>query len=318
MENNPLLIVENLQKVYGDTEAVHRVSFQIEHGQSVGVVGESGCGKSTMVRVIAGLERPTGGQVLFRGRPYRLRPKRKGPSPINMVFQDPMDSFDGRAVLFDSLYEALSHTRRIGRRDAVGEIESVLETVELPASCLRRRISQLSGGQSQRAAIARVLLTEPELLIFDEATSALDVSVQAQIIHLLLQLREQHRRTYLFISHDLALVACLCDRVLVMYKGVLVEEGPVGEVMEHPLHPYTRLLLSCGRAFAMDRGGTPLPEVPQRSAGGDSPCRFYPHCPERTSLCMEVAPEFREYGGGRRAACIRCEKRMTEKADNQI
>lgn len=317
MKHEPLIAVENLRKVYGETEAVRGVSFQIAQGQSVSIVGESGCGKSTMARVIAGLERPTGGRVLFRGTPYRLRPKRTGPSPINMVFQDPMDSFDGHSTVFDSLYEALSHTRRIGRREAEAEIAAMLETVELPVSYLRRHIFQLSGGQCQRVAIARALLTDPELLICDEATSALDVSVQAQIIHLLRHLREQHGHTYLIISHDLALVACLCDYVLVMYRGALVEEGTVNQVMEHPLHPYTKLLLSCGRAFSMEHSERPLPELPQRSAGGrDSRCMFYPFCQMRGELCEKGTPALRNYREGHRAACLLCE--AAGKADEAI
>ena len=184
MPDTPLLEVRNLGMRFEDVEAVAGVDMSIYEGESVGIVGESGCGKSTTARLISGLVTPTSGQVLFRGEPYVLRPDR-GRCRINMVFQDPVASFDGRMTVFESLYEALSHTRRIGRKEARSVIADMLDTVELPASYIDRLASQLSGGECQRVGIARALLTEPELLICDEATSALDVSVQAQIIHLL-------------------------------------------------------------------------------------------------------------------------------------
>lgn len=304
MDNSPLFSVKNLRKVYGAVTAVDDVSFQIAGGESIGIVGESGCGKSTLARMIAGLERPSGGEILFRGQPRRLRSKRQGRSPVNMVFQDPTDSFDSRMTVAASLYEALGHTRRVSRGAIQEELRAAVEMVDLPASCLSQRVTQLSGGQCQRVAIARALLTDPELLICDEATSALDVSIQAQILRLLRRLREQHRHTYLFISHDLALVSCLCDRVLVMYRGALVEEGPVQQVMEHPAHPYTRLLLSCGGAFTMDHADTPLPEIPQRTAGESAPCRFYPYCSKRNERCRQALPELTPCGDSHWAACL--------------
>lgn len=262
MTNIPLLEVRDLHKSYEDTEAVRGISFTVNEGESVGIVGESGCGKSTTARIIAGLESPTQGEILFRGEPYRLRPGR-GRCRINMVFQDPVASFDGRMTVFASLYEALSHTESISKRDAMEPIKKMLKTVELPESYTDRLVSRLSGGECQRVGIARALLTRPELLICDEATSALDVSVQAQIIHLLHRLKEELNLTYLFISHDLGLVAGMCSRVLVMYQGRLVEQGSVRRVLDDPADPYTKILRASADAFTLDEKGhtTPLPDA---------------------------------------------------------
>lgn len=195
MDNTPLIEAINLSIRYEDTVAVHDVSFRIFRGESVGIVGESSCGKSTTARLISGLEPPTAGQVLFEGQPYVLKPGR-GPCRVNMVFQDPVASFDRRMTVFESLYEALSHTERITRAAARPVIAKMLKTVELPNDYVDRRSAQLSGGECQRVGIARALLTRPELLICDEATSALDVSVQAQIIHLLKRIKDESNLTY--------------------------------------------------------------------------------------------------------------------------
>lgn len=304
MENKVLLQVQDISKAYEDILAVSHVSFSIEKGESVGIVGESGCGKSTTARLVSGLEKPTAGQILFKGEPYTLRAGRRT-GGINMVFQDPIASFDGRMSVFQSLYEAISHTHRISKKEAEPIIRNSLTLVELPEYYVERRISQLSGGECQRIGIARAILTEPELLICDEATSALDVSVQAQIIHLLSDLKEKKHYTYLFISHDLALVAGMCSRVLVMYHGRLVEEGTTAEVMKHPLHPYTDLLLSCGDAFALEEDGSvsPLPAVPEHREAAKGGCPFAPYCSRSSELCLTQLPELREYAPGHRAAC---------------
>ena len=304
MDNAPLLEVKDLTKRFEDLTAVSDVSFAICEGESVGIVGESGCGKSTTARLIAGLETPTKGEVLFRGEPYRLRPNR-GRCHINMVFQDPVASFDGRMTVFESLYEALSHTKKITRKEARSVIAESLATVELPESYIDRRAAQLSGGECQRVGIARALLTSPELLICDEATSALDVSVQAQIIHLLQRIKAEQKLTYLFISHDLALVAGMCSRVIVMYKGRVVEQGTTDEVLRAPRHPYTRLLLSSADAFALDEKGSAsaLPMVPQRLDDTDGECGFYPYCAERTERCRRERPALESRGDNHLAAC---------------
>ena len=252
MNKQPFLQVEQLKKTYGEIRAVNGISFFVEKGEAVGIVGESGCGKSTTARLIAGLEKPTGGRVLLQGEPRRLRSGRYKKCHVNMIFQDPRDSFDSHMTVFSSLYEALSHTRRTERRQARLVIEELLTQVELSTEYADRRIAQLSGGECQRIAIARALLTEPELLICDEATSALDVSIQKQILELLKRIRKERQLTFLVISHDLALVSHLCSRVLVMYQGKIVEEGDVKKVLRNPEHPYTKLLLASGAAFMPD------------------------------------------------------------------
>ena len=189
-------------------------------------------------------------------------------------------------------------------------IEESLRTVELPGAYADRRVSQLSGGECQRVGIARALLTQPELLICDEATSALDVSVQAQIIQLLQELKSSKDLTYLFIAHDLALVAGMCTRVLVMYRGRIVEEGDVGIVMHSPIHPYTKLLLSSADAFALDENGrtTALPPVAQRLTDEEGACVFYPFCPNRTERCRDEKPELSLCCEGHMVACHRREE----------
>lgn len=304
MEDAILLEVKQLYKSFEDVDAVADVSFCIRRGESVGIVGESGCGKSTTARVISGLEKPTSGQILFSGQPYVLKPGR-GKRKINMVFQDPIASFDGRMTVFASLYEALNHTKRISKVLAEPIIRQALATVELPENYIDRRVNQLSGGECQRIGIARAILTEPELLICDEATSALDVSVQAQIIHLLQDLKKEKKLTYLFISHDLALVAGMCNRVLVMYGGRVVEEGSTSAVMTDPGHPYTRLLLSCGDAFATQTDGSvsQMPAIPERMDGPVGACPFYAYCHLRTEKCENEMPMLQTVGMDHRAAC---------------
>lgn len=298
-------MAENLKKEYEGVTVVDQVSFNVEKGESVGIVGESGCGKSTTARLISGLEKPDRGQILVQGEPYRLRPGKRRRCKINMVFQDPADSFDSRMTVFACLYEALSHTRKISRREAVPVIAGALETVELPTEYAGRRVSQLSGGECQRVAIARAVLTEPELLICDEATSALDVSVQAQMIQLLQTLKREKKFSFLFISHDLALVSCMCTRVLVMYRGRIVEEGSVEMVMKKPCHPYTRLLVACGAAFTLDEWGNTqeMPRLPEKRQEGQGGCGYYPFCRHRMELCRKQVPRLQSCGDGHRVAC---------------
>lgn len=184
-------------------------------------------------------------------------------------------------------------------------IAEALGLVELPENYTQRKIHQLSGGECQRVGIARAVLTQPDILICDEATSALDVSVQAQIIRLLRGIRAEQAFTCLFIAHDLGLVATMCDRVLVMYRGVIVEEGPSEAVMRAPLHPYTRLLVECARAFAMEYGATSgsLPQVPEQRGGEAAGCPYAACCPKRVERCLRKAPALVERDEGRRAAC---------------
>ncbi|MDB6051171.1 MAG: transporter ATP-binding protein [Pseudomonas sp.] len=227
--------------------AVASASFDLRGGQTLGIVGESGSGKTTLTRILLGLETPDGGEVLLRGRPwssFNSREKREERQRIQVVFQDPLSSFDPRYTVERVLYEALDaagHSDRSTRRERAIEL---LKLVRLDARVLTRRPIELSGGQRQRVAIARALAPQPQVLVCDEPVSALDVSVQAQILQLLADLKQRLGLACVFISHDLGVINSVSDHVLVMKDGEIVESGPVRQVFDQPRHPYTRALLN--------------------------------------------------------------------------
>ncbi|GAA1569209.1 ABC transporter ATP-binding protein [Leucobacter aridicollis] len=233
-----------------DVTAVNRVSFSIDRGESVGLVGESGSGKSTIARILVGLERPDSGEVRLggvdrlapaRGREARLARARA----VQMVFQDPNGSLDRRLTVAETLGRAMRlHGIAASSADARTRTLALLDRVGLSERHADAKPHELSGGQRQRVAIARALAVEPELLVLDEAVSALDVSVQAQVLDLLSDIRQETGVGYLFVSHDLAVIQEVCDRVLVLYRGTVVEEGTTAEVLGAPEHAYTKLLIS--------------------------------------------------------------------------
>jgi oligopeptide/dipeptide ABC transporter ATP-binding protein len=287
--------------------AVDGVSLRVAAGETLGLVGESGCGKSTLARCVLRLVEPTGGRVLLDGQdltPLSEEALRRRRRDIQMVFQDPTASLNPRLSVAATVEEPLAlHTPLAGpaRRARVDE---VLEEVGLGASLRDRYPHQLSGGQRQRVNIARAIATRPRLVVLDEPTSALDVSLRARVILLLAELKRRLGMTYLFISHDLSTVRYLCDRVAVMYLGVLVEEAPAAELFEHPAHPYTRALLSC----------IPVPDpdvAPARlTLSGEVPspidiptgCRLRGRCPLAQPVCAEPVP-VREIAPGHTVAC---------------
>ncbi|MHA6757481.1 ABC transporter ATP-binding protein [Streptacidiphilus sp. PAMC 29251] len=241
------LEVEGLSKVFRGVPAVDDVSFRLPIGGSLGIVGESGSGKTTTARIVVGLQRPDHGRVrvqgqdrsdrVHRGRAHRLSRARQ----VQMVFQDPFLSLDPRISVFDALAEALR--LHFPDRDHDQRVAQLLDQVGLGSRLAHARPRQLSGGQRQRVAIARALAVEPSVLVLDEAVAALDVSVQAQILNLLADIREQTAVSYLFITHDLGVVRCVTDEVVVMRRGRIVESGPTRQILTSPQHPYTRLLL---------------------------------------------------------------------------
>ncbi|MFF4256589.1 ABC transporter ATP-binding protein [Streptomyces sp. NPDC001663] len=250
-----LLEVTGLTKRYpgrqGEATACEDVSFQVRAGDALALVGESGAGKSTVVRLVAGLEQPSDGRVLLRGDPLDARPRGRAArlaraAAVQIVHQDPYSCLDPRQTIGAGLAELLRlHARRLGR-DGAGNgeerVTELLDTVGLPGLA-DARPARLSGGQRQRAAIARALAVEPDILLLDEAVAALDVSVQAQILNLLADLREQRGTTLVFVTHDLAVVRQLCQSAVVMRGGRVVETGPVSRILTAPEHPYTRVLL---------------------------------------------------------------------------
>ena len=237
---------ESLFRAPGEVQALRGVSLNVTTGRSMGIVGESGSGKSTLARLVMALEPPTSGKILFMGRnlhalpPDKLRAARRD---FQMVFQDPYGSLDPRRPIWRTVAEPVAALEGATRAQQRERAAATLESVGLRADALDKYPHEFSGGQRQRIAIARALITKPKLIVADEAVSALDVSVQAQVLNLMADLRDHHGVTFLFISHDLAVVSHLCADVAVMKGGLIVEQGPVRQVLREPAHDYTRTLL---------------------------------------------------------------------------
>ncbi len=302
-----------LRRTVGAVRAVDGVSFDVREGETLGLVGESGSGKSTTARAVLRLDPPTAGRVLFRGRdlaalgPHELRAARRH---MQMIFQDPYASLNPRMTVGGAVREPLD-VHGIGAPAARDErVASLLRQVGLPADVADRYPHEFSGGQRQRVGIARALATSPGFIVADEPISALDVSIQAQIVNLLLDLKESLGLTYLLIAHDLSMVGHVSDRVAVMYLGRLAELGDAESVLRTPHHPYTRALVaavpvpepvaSARPRPALLRGEVPSPAAPP--AG----CRFHPRCPHATALCREREPEWRDLGGPGAAHWVAC------------
>ena len=320
---NPLLEVAAVRKLFpvgpkpigkarpqALLHAVDDVSFAIAPGESVGMVGESGCGKSTLVRLVTRLLDVTDGAIRFDGRDIGAEPaatfaRSDARAAIQMVFQDPTDSLNPRYTALDTIAEPLARLAGMTDRAAIrARVEEAATQCGLPVELLARFPHQLSGGQKARVGIARAIAVKPRLLILDEPTAALDVSVQAVILHLLADLREQLGMSYLFVSHDLNVVRLLCDRVIVMYLGKVVESGPVQAVFDHPRHPYTRALM--GAIPSMDRSRTKIAlDGEPRSPIDPDPavCRFYGRCPQSGGRCNIEMPALIEQAPGHAVAC---------------
>lgn len=294
-------------KTPSQLHAVDEVSLTVGRGETVGLVGESGCGKSTLVRLLSRLLDPSDGGITFDGADYAAIPaKRFGRTPqradIQMVFQDAGDSLNPRYTAFDAIADPLRRLKRLSGPELRANVERTADLCGLPRDLLTRLPHQLSGGQKARVGIARAVAVEPRLLILDEPTAALDVSVQVVILRLLDDLKTRLGMSYLFVSHDLNVIRLICDRVIVMYLGKVVESGPAEAVFRAPAHPYTAALLSAIPGHAAGRvrlNGEP------RSPIDPSPhvCRFHGRCPVGTDLCATVMPELRPLGGERFAAC---------------
>src|SRR5262245_951972 len=288
--------------------AVNDVSFTVPRGTSLGLVGESGCGKSTVARAVLRLIEPDAGSVVFDGVDVRaakgaaLRTLRRR---MQIVFQDPYSSLNPRRTIRQALEEPLWVHGRGTRKEIAEKAATAMAEVGLPKDAIDRYPHEFSGGQRQRIGIARALVLDPELIVADEPVSALDVSVQAQILKLLEGLRARRGLSFLFVSHDLGVVRHFCDRLCVMYLGRIVEEGVTAEVLDRPMHPYTKLL----------RDSSPVPDPKARlvmtKIEGEVPspanpptgCTFHPRCPRASGPCLTDPPELTLQGEGRLAAC---------------
>jgi peptide/nickel transport system ATP-binding protein len=291
------------KKKIGDVHAVDNISFHISRGETLGLVGESGCGKTTAGKVILYLEKPTSGSVFFEGmnvvetfangnQTDRKLLRRR----MQMVFQNPYNSLDPRMTVYDIISEAFVIHRNIPKSQWTDRVYELLRMVNLEEYHAERYPHEFSGGQRQRIAIARALAVDPKFVILDEPVSSLDVSIRAQILNLLIDLQRDKHLSYLYISHDLSSVRQISQRVAVMYLGEIVELARADEIFDRPLHPYTQALISAVPVPDVDHkttriilpGEVPSPINPPQA------CRFHPRCPHATDICKQTAPNFED------------------------
>lgn len=292
----------NQQEFY----AVRNISLRLEKGVCLGLVGESGCGKSTLAKMLVGLLPKTDGKILFKGQ--EAEKCFYNPYAVQMVFQDPFSSLNPRLSVGRSIGEPLLANKDFSAADIKKAAEDVLAEVGLEKEHYSRYPHEFSGGQRQRIAIARAIITKPELLVCDEPVSALDASHQAQILNLLLDLKEKYGLTYLFISHNLQVVSFMCEEIAVMYAGEIVEQASKEELFRNPCHPYTQALIASAPYIGKEKRdfflGGEAPTLKQREKG----CAFACRCPRAEKECFERKPELKQYGN-HKTACHKNEEK---------
>lgn len=320
-ENENLIEVKNLVKYFpiyggvfkrhvGDVKAVDDISFEIKPGETLSLVGESGCGKSTTGRSVIRLLEPTKGNIIYKGESimdYSRKQMKSMAKEMQIIFQDPYSSLNPRMTISDSVGEALAHHGIIeDKKEREEYVADILETCGLDRYFINRFPHEFSGGQRQRVGIARALALNPSFIVADEPVSALDVSIQAQIINLMMDLQEKYNLSYLFISHDLSVVKYLSTRIGVMYLGNIVEIADKDKIYKNPLHPYTKSLFSAIPVVDIDQkkerilleGDIPSPAKPP------SGCKFHTRCPYAKPICKEEVPKLKEVEAGHKVACL--------------
>lgn len=288
----------------GAVRAVRPMSFAVATGETLGIVGESGCGKSTLARMLVGLMEPTTGHIEIEGDPLDNADPAIFGRLIQYVFQDPVSSLNPRKTIRQIMEAPLKYLHRMEGTARAARISEIFASVNLREEFLDRYPHEFSGGQAQRIGIARALAAAPRIMVLDEPVSALDVSVQAQVLNLMAELREQFNLTYLFISHDLAVVEAVSDRIMVLYFGSVVEIGQAEDLFKTPRHPYTKLLAESapvvGRALtAPEQKDGELPDPLNPPPG----CAFAGRCPRATERCLTAEPKLRPLGENQLAAC---------------
>lgn len=310
----PLLEVRNLQKYFdvsaGKLHAVDGVSFRVERGTTLGVVGESGCGKSTLGRVVLHLLESTGGQILYQGEDITKIDRKTLSSlrrKMQIIFQDPFSSLNPRMTVYQSLAEPLIITNTCRGAELEKRVYDMMDTVGLARRLVNTYPHELDGGRRQRIGIGRALILEPEFIVCDEPVSALDVSIQAQILNLLLDIQEEKKLTYIFVTHDLSVAKFISTNIMVMYLGHMVEYAPAEELFNNPVHPYAKALLSAvpipdvdhDRKRILINGEVTSPVNPKPG------CRFASRCPYATEECTASTPDLFEYAPGHTVRCRR-------------
>lgn len=312
-----ILEVKNLEKFFpvkmGMLHAVDKVNFSLNEGETLGIVGESGCGKSTLGRVIIHLLESTGGQMFYKGEDITKVSREKLTElrhEMQMIFQDPFASLNPRRTIYQAIAEPLEIAGGYSKEEIEKKVHEMMDTVGLASRLVNCYPHELDGGRRQRIGVARALIINPKLVVCDEPVSALDVSIQAQIINLLLDIQEQNKLTYLFITHDMMVVKYISTKIMVMYLGQVVEMAETEALFENTLHPYTQALLSAVPVVDPEarkkrivlKGEVTSPINPKPG------CRFAARCQYATEECRKIAPELREICNGHMAACHHIEK----------